>query len=83
MNRGDAKWVAVGIGLALVVAFLGGTLFLFQTQAMWSMDSPNACTMNATLNASLTGGVSVIPIFLVVIVGCVIAGLMATSRAYG
>jgi len=69
--------------LALVVAFLGGTLFLFQTQAMWDMTSPNACTMNATLNASLTGGVSLIPLFVIVIVGCVVAGFMATSRAYG
>ena len=69
--------------MALVVAFLGGTLFLFQTQAMWDMTSPNACTMNATLNASLTGGVSLIPLFVIVIVGCVVAGFMATSRAYG
>jgi len=69
--------------LALVVAFLGGTLFLFQTQAMWDMTSPNACTMNATLNASLTGGVSLIPLFVTVIVVCVVAGLMATSKAYG
>ena len=73
----------MGIGCALIVAFLGGTLFLFQTQAMWSMDSPNARTMNATLNASLTGGISLIPLFLVVIVGCIVAGFMATSRAYG
>jgi len=39
--------------------------------------------MNATLNASLTGGVSLIPLFVIVIVGCVVAGFMATSRAYG
>ena len=73
----------MGIGLALVVAFLGGTIFLFQTQAMWDMDSPNARTMNATLNASLTGGVSLIPIFVAVIILCVVAGIMATTKAYG
>jgi len=82
VNSGDAKWVAIGIGCALVVAFLGGTLFLFQTQAMWDMTSPNACTMNATLNASLTG-FSVIPIFVCLIVACVAVGILATTRAYG
>ena len=69
--------------MALIVAFLGGTLFLFQTQAMWDMTSPNACTMNATLNASLTGGVSLIPLFVIVIGMCVVVGYLATTRAYG
>ena len=50
---------------------------------MWSMDSPNARTMNATLNTSLTGGFSLIPIFVVVIVLCVAVGILATTRAYG
>ena len=45
------------------------------------MTSPNACTMNATLNGSLTG-FNVIPIFVVVIVACVMAGILATYRGY-
>jgi len=46
------------------------------------MDSPNACAMNATLNASATG-FSVIPIFVVVMVACVLIGIVSSFRAYG
>jgi len=61
---------------------LGGTIILFQTEAMWDMDSPNACAWNATLNASATG-FSVIPIFLAVIVLCVAIGSLGTAKGFG
>ena len=56
-------------------------MFLFQTQVMWEMESPNACTMNATLNGSLTG-FNIIPIIIMVIVICIVAGISATFRGY-
>ena len=68
--------------MALVVALLGGTIVLFQTEAMWDMTSPNAQSWNATLNATATFGFNVIPIFIIIIAFCVIVGIMATSRGF-
>lgn len=74
--------MALAIGCALVVALLGGTIILFQTEAMWDMTSPNAAAWNATLNCSATG-FSVMPIFLIIIVIAAIGGIMATYRGFG
>jgi len=65
----------------LVVALLGGTIFLFQTEALWSMTSDNAVSWNATLNGSATG-FSMIPVFIVVIVGAIFLGILATYRGF-
>ena len=65
-----------------MVALLGGTIVLFHTRVLWDMTSPNAVSWNATLNGTATG-FSVIPVFLVIIFGMVIVGLMATARGFG
>lgn len=76
------QWIALSIGCALVVALLGGAIVLFQTEAMWDMDSPNAQSWNATLNCSATMGVNIIPIFIVIIVGAIAIGFLATSKGF-
>ena len=68
--------------MALVVALLGGALVLYQTEAMWDMDSPNARAWNATLNATATFGVNVIPLIIIVVIVAAIASLMCTTRGY-
>ena len=67
--------------MALIVSLLGGSIILFQTEALWSMDSPNAISWNATLNTSATG-FQVIPIFIVVIILAIGIGILATVRGY-
>ena len=66
----------------MVVALLGGALVLFQTEAMWDMDSPNAQSWNATLNASATFGINIIPLFIIIIVLAIGVGFMATARGF-
>jgi len=46
------------------------------------MDSSNAQTWNATLNTSLTGGVNIIPVLIIIVFVCAITGIMATSRGF-
>lgn len=75
--------IALAIGCALILALLSGVIVLFETQAMWSMDSPNARAWNATLNASATFGINIIPLFIVIIILVVAVGLMATARGFG
>jgi len=58
-------------------------IVLFQTEALWGMDSPNAQSWNATLNASATFGFNIIPLLIIVIVLFIILGTMATFRGYG
>jgi len=67
----------------LVVALLGGTIVLFQTEAMWDMDSPNAQSWNATLNGSATSGISIIPVFIVIIGSFIILGIVSTRIGFG
>lgn len=76
------QWIALAIGCALVVALLIGAIVLFETQAMWSMTSPNAQAWNATLNTTATG-FSVYPIFIIIIVSAVILGLVSTRLGFG
>ena len=73
----------MSIGCALIVALLGGTIVLFQTEAMWHMESPNAQSWNATLNGSCTFGISPIPIIILIISAIVILGLASTARGFG
>ena len=73
----------MAIGCALVVALLGGAIFLFQTQAMWSMDSPNARAWNATLNASATFGINIIPVFIIIIGVAIAVGVVSTRMGFG
>ena len=74
--------IVLAIVSLLVVALLGGALVLFETKAMWKMDSPNARTWNATLNASATFGISIIPLLLVAIVGFMVIGVMSSYRGF-
>jgi len=76
------QWIALAIGCALVVALLGGAIVLFQSKAMWDMDSPNAQSWNATLNTTATFGINIIPIFIVIIVLAIAIGFMATARGF-
>ena len=78
----NVQWIALAIGCALVVALLGGAIVLFQSEAMWDMTSPNAQAWNATLNCSATAGFNIIPIFIMVIVGAIVLGFMATARGF-
>jgi len=73
--------VVLAVVFGLVVALLTGSLVLYQTKAMWKMDSPNAHAWNATLNATATFGVNVIPLIIIVIV--VAFGLMVTCGSRG
>jgi len=57
-------------------------IILFQTQALWSMTSSNAMSWNATLNASATFGFNIIPILVIIIIGMMILGLVATMRGF-
>jgi len=66
----------------LIVALLGGALVLFQTQAMWDMDSPNAQSWNATLNTTATFGVNIIPMIIIIIVVAFVLGVMCTVRGF-
>ena len=72
----------MAIGSALVVALLGGTIVLFQTEVMWDMDSPNAQSWNATLNTTATFGINIIPMLIIIIVAFVCIGIAATSRGF-
>jgi len=49
---------------------------------MWDMDSPNAQSWNATLNTSATFGVNIIPILIIIIVGAIALGVVATQRGF-
>jgi len=64
---------------------LGGALVLFQTKALWDMDSPNACAWNATMNGTATvfSTDGIFMIFIVIIVAAIIAGITSTFRGYG
>ena len=66
----------------MIVALLGGALVLFQTQAMWDMDSPNAQSWNATLNTTATFGVNIIPMIIIIIVVAFVLGVMCTVRGF-
>ena len=76
------QWIALAIGCALVVALLGGAIVLFQSKAMWDMDSPNAQSWNATLNTTATFGINIIPILIMVIVLAIGVGWVATMRGF-
>jgi hypothetical protein len=65
-----------------VVALLGGVIVLFQTEALWDMTSSNAVSWNATLNGSMTSGVNITPIFVIVIVAAVICGAVSVCRGF-
>ena len=73
--------MSISIIAALVVALLVGAIILFETKAMWHMDSPNAMAWNATLNASATG-FSVYPMIVLVIIAALILGIVSTFKAY-
>jgi len=75
--------IVLTIASLLVVALLGGTLLLYQTEAMWNMDSPNAQAWNATLNATATFGFNVIPLIFLVIVGFVIVAIVGGCKGFG
>jgi len=75
--------IVLTIASLLVVALLGGTLFLYQTEAMWDMDSPNAQAWNATLNATATFGFNIIPIVVLVIVAFMILAVVGGCRGFG
>ena len=59
--------ITLALVSALIVALLSGALILFESKAMWGMNSPNARAWNATLNCSATYGFSIIPIIILII----------------
>jgi hypothetical protein len=65
-----------------VVALLGGTIILFQTEAMWHMDSPNAQAWNATYNTTATFGFNIMPIIIIIIIVVAIASFWCTKMGY-
>jgi len=77
----NTQWVALAMGCMLVVALLTGALVLYETKALWHMDSPNAIAWNATLNGTATG-FDIIPIFIIVIVIFLILGFNASARGF-
>ena len=60
--------IVLALVCALVIALLTGALVLYQSKAMWHMNSPNARAWNATLNTTATFGVNIIPIIIIVII---------------
>lgn len=83
MNHADTtQLIALTIGCLLVVALLGGMLFLYQSEAMWDMTSPNALAVNASLNGSATFGFDIIPIIILVIVAFVVLAVVNGSRGF-
>jgi len=58
-------------------------ILLFQTEALWEMNSSNAQAWNATLNCTSTFGFNIIPVLMLVIVGFVILGVVSTFRGFG
>ena len=74
--------IVLALVCALVIALLGGALVLYGTEAMWHMDSPNARAWNATLNATATWGISVIPLIVLVIGAAFICLSVACSRGF-
>jgi hypothetical protein len=75
--------IVLTIASLLVVALLGGALFLYQTEAMWDMTSPNAMAFNATLNSTATFGINVIPIIVLAIMAFVILAVVSGCRGFG
>jgi len=67
----------------LIVALLGGTLVLYQSEALWDTTSPNAMAWNATLNATSTFGINIIPLLIIIIVGAIFMGIVSTFKGYG
>ena len=62
----------------LVMAFAVGLTVLRQTRDIWTMDSPNACAMNSTMNTFT----SIEPLLVVVIIAALILGFMTTQRSF-
>lgn len=67
---------------ALVIAVLGCPILLFQTEVLWDMTSPNAQTWNATLNASATFGINIIPLLIIIIVVCILVFIVAGFKGF-
>jgi len=74
--------IALALVCALVVALLSGTLVLFQSKAMWSMDSPNARAWNATFNTTATMGLNIIPVVLLIICVAFVCMCLAGARGF-
>jgi len=62
----------------LVMAFAVGLTVLRQTKDIWEMDSPNAVSMNNTMNTFT----SLEPLLIIVIIAAVVAGFMTTRRSF-
>jgi len=77
----NVQWIAISIACMLVVALLFGVIVLYESTALWRMDSPNAIAWNATLNGTATG-FDIIPIFIIVIVVFLILGFSAAARGF-
>ena len=75
--------IALALVSAMVIALLGGALALYQSKAMWTMDSPNARAWNATLNCTATFGFNIIPILIIIIGVALIALFRFGSLGFG
>jgi len=62
----------------LVMAFAVGLTVLRQTKAIWDMDSPNAVSMNTTMNTFT----SIEPVLIIIILAALCLGFMSTRRAF-
>ena len=58
-----------------MLTFIGGLVILRQSHAIWSMDSPNAVTLNCTMNTVFSMN-PVFELIVCVIVVCAIACLL-------
>jgi len=59
-----------------------GVITLYETKELWYMESPNARVWNATLNGTLTGGVSLEPLLVVTAIIAITVSLFATYRGF-
>ena len=68
----------ITIAIMLVMAFAVGLTVLRQTRAIWEMDSPNAVSMNNTMNTFT----SIEPSLILIIIVAIAIGFMSTRRAF-
>ncbi|MFX0132534.1 MAG: hypothetical protein ACFFDN_02690 [Candidatus Hodarchaeota archaeon] len=66
-----------------MIAVIGMPIFLFQTKALWYMESPNAQSWNATLNTSSTFGIDIIPLLIIIIFTLIFVCFYATKMGFG
>jgi len=58
-------------------------ILLFQTKALWYMESENARSWNATLNTTATWGINIIPLLITIIIIFAVIMVYSTKLGFG